>query len=105
MIGELLDTQRVQLRELQLAFAHLDFIDNVDNSLTIMTLLAKAREQVLQIEIPRDSANECVSHSEKAIALTMAGNLVYNALEGNRGIERVTDGMPTPMGSHNDTQD
>ena len=88
-----------------MAFAHLDFIDNVDNSLTIMTLLAKAREQVLQIEIPRDSANECVSHSEKAIALTMAGNLVYNALEGNIGIEHVTDGMPTPMGSHNDTQD
>jgi hypothetical protein len=43
--------------------------------------------------------------SEKAIALTMAGNLVYNALEEDRGIERVTDGMPTPMGSHNDTQD
>lgn len=86
-------------------FAHVDFIDNVDYCLTVMTLLAKAREQVLQIEIPRDSANECVSHSEKAIALTIAGNLLYNALEGNRGIERVTDCMPTPMGSHNDTQD
>lgn len=95
----------MQLRELQLAFAHVDFTNNVDNCLTVMTLLAKAREQVLQIEIRRDSANECVSHSEKAIALTMAGNLVYNALEGDGSIERVTDGMPTPMGSHNDTQD
>jgi hypothetical protein len=52
----------MQLRELQLAFAHVDFIDNVDNCLTVMTLLAKARERVLEIEIPRDHANECVSH-------------------------------------------
>jgi phosphotransferase system IIB component len=94
----------MQLRELELAFSHVDFIDNVDDCLTVMTLLPKAREQVLQIEISRDSANECVSHSEKAIALTMAGNLVYNALEGNKSIERVTDGMPTPMGSHIDTE-
>jgi hypothetical protein len=94
----------MQLRELQLAFAHVDFIDNVDNYLTAMTLVAKAREQVLQIEIPRDFVNEYVSHSEKAIVPTTAGNLVCNALEGNIGIERVADGMPTLMGSHNDTQ-
>jgi CheY-like chemotaxis protein len=45
----------------------------------------------------RDFTNECVSHAEAAIVLTRVGNPVYNAVEGDEGIERVTQGMPTPM--------
>ena len=45
----------------------------------------------------RDFANECASHKERTIVLTRVGSRVYNVLEGDVGIERLSLGMPTPM--------